>query len=121
MGTRSLTVFQESSGKEIAVLYRQYDGYREGHGEELIEFLKNKKIVNGISLGNNKNNAFNGMSCLAASVIAHFKNDIGGFYLYPAKTRNIGEEYIYIVKGNEGDAQATVIMDSCDGEEEKIL
>ena len=37
------------------------------------------------------------MGCLAAQIIAHFKNGIGGFYLYPAKTRDCGEEYIYTV------------------------
>lgn len=32
MGTRSLTVMKDT-GNEIAVLYRQFDGYPEGHGQ----------------------------------------------------------------------------------------
>ena len=35
------------------------------------------------------------MGCLAAQVVAHFKEEPGRFYLYPAGTRNCGEEYIY--------------------------
>lgn len=46
MGTRSITKFIEE-GKEICGLYRQFDGYPEGHGKELAEFLQNMPIVNG--------------------------------------------------------------------------
>lgn len=112
MGTRCLTVFKDAE-KEIAVLYRQFDGYPEGHGKELTDFLKDKRIVNGIGGNANSTNAFNGMACLAASVVAHFKEDIGGFYLYPAGVRGIGEEYTYEVSGKIGDSQATVIMIDC--------
>ena len=36
MGTRSLTVFNDSwNDEEIAVFYRQFDGYPAGHGREL--------------------------------------------------------------------------------------
>jgi hypothetical protein len=37
------------------------------------------------------------MSCLAAQVVAHFKTEIGSFYLYPSGTRGMDEEYIYIL------------------------
>lgn len=102
MGTRCLTVFQEEDGTEIAVLYRQMDGYPDGHGKELADFLAGHRIVNGISGGANKDNAFNTIHCLAARVVAHFKDDIGGFYLYPAGTRDVGEEYIYTVTNKDG-------------------
>ena len=39
MGTRSLTIFSEDGGFEIGVLYRQMDGYPEGHGMELAKLL----------------------------------------------------------------------------------
>lgn len=106
MGTRSLTVFKQEDGQEIAVLYRQHDGYYEGHGKELVKFLKDKKITNGIS----GKDTFNGMNCLTASVIAYFKDSVGGFYLYPAGRRDINEEYIYTVSGKAGDNQATIEM-----------
>jgi len=93
MGTRSLTVVQEN-GKDICVLYRQYDGYPEGHGMELCKFLEGMTITNGIG----GSNTANGMGCLAAQIVANFKQDIGQFYLYPSGTRNVGEEYIYIIQ-----------------------
>jgi len=108
MGTRCLTVFKEEDGTEIAVMYRQFDGYPDGHGKELAEFLKGKKVVNGIS--SERQPIFNGMGCLAASVVAHFKTDPGGFYLHPANTRNCGEEYTYIVSGKVGE-EPTIELD----------
>ena len=58
MGTRSLTTFVETykdnSGKkvknEIVTMYRQYDGYMEGHGKDLADFLAGGKLVNGIGM-----------------------------------------------------------------------
>lgn len=101
MGTRSLTVVEEVGGVEICVLYRQYDGYPTGHGAELKSFLQGIQIVNGLGLGNEKRMA-NGIECLAAQLVAHFKREPGGFYLYPAVTRDCGEEYIYTLYLNTG-------------------
>ena len=101
MGTRCLTVFKEEDGTEIAVLYRQMDGYPDGHGKELADFLEGKTIINGYS-GESLGTAFNGMHCLAAAVVAHFKDGIGSFYLYPAGTRGMDEEYIYTVTESDG-------------------
>jgi len=101
MGTRCLTVFKNASDKEIVVLYRQGDGYMGGHGKELAEFLAEGKIVNGFSM-DEKRKVFNGMECLTAQVISHFKKEIGNFYLYPAETRGCGEDYLYIVTGKVG-------------------
>ena len=83
MGTAALTVIQDEQGDEIAVLYRHYDGYEEGHGADLKECLTGVKS--------------NGASCLAASIVSKFKTEWGNFYLYAAGTRNLGEEYIYTV------------------------
>ena len=96
MGTRSLTVLLDNDGTEIAVMYRQFDGYPTGLGAELKELLQGKKIVNGFHAGD-ENNAFNGGACLAASVVSAFKDGIGSVYLYPAGTRDTGEEYIYTI------------------------
>ena len=39
MGTRSLTTFiDDHTEEEIVVMYRQYDGYPEGHGRDLVNF-----------------------------------------------------------------------------------
>ena len=95
MGTRSLTVFNnEMDNEEIVVLYRQYDGYPTGHGRDLLSFLNNMEIVDGIS-NTEKRRIANGMGCLSAQVVAYFKEAPGDFYLHSAGTRDIGEEFIY--------------------------
>lgn len=101
MGTRSLTVFVDDEKKEIAVMYRQYDGYPEGHGQELCDILKNRRLVNGYSSIDAQQKAFNGMHCLAAQIVADMKDGIGDIYLDPAGTRDCGEEYIYVVEPGE--------------------
>lgn len=101
MGTRCLTVINDGDGKEIVVIYRQMDGYLDGHGLALAEFCANREIVNGISIGGPTKIA-NGMSCLAAQLTAHFKDDVGGIYLYSAGTRDCWEDYIYTVNGDIG-------------------
>ena len=70
MGTRCLTVFKEEDGTEIAVMYRQMDGYPEGHGQALADFLEGRRIVNGYNMNDKKERAFNGMGCLAAILAA---------------------------------------------------
>jgi len=101
MGTRCLTVFVDGE-TEIAVLYRQMDGYPMGHGKELATFLSEAMVSNGIRLGD-VGTVFNGISDCAVRTISYLKNENGGpgeagmFYLYPAKTRDVGEEYIYYI------------------------
>ena len=113
MSTRCLTVFTDERGRELAVLYRQFDGYPDGHGKELAEFLNKMKIVNGIS-GEESHKFANGLRCLAAQVIAKFKDEPGNFYLYPAGTRDAGEDYRYIVSGQVGQEPTIEIQNSED-------
>jgi len=89
MGTRSLTFVYDESGEAIINLYRQYDGYPSEHGQELAQFFAGKRIVNGLS--GDTSMVFNGMGCLAASVVAHFKNAAGGFYLHPVSAMNCAD------------------------------
>ena len=98
MGTRSLTVFKDGD-QEIAVMYRQYDGHPSSHGEELKAFLKGVSVVNGLS--GDRTKVANGMGCLAAQIVAHFKEEPGNIYLHAAGTRDRGEEYIYTVSAGE--------------------
>lgn len=100
MGTRSLTIVAEGE-TDVIVMYRQMDGYPSGHGQLLADFLKGKKIVNGIG-SETANDDFNGVGCMAASIVAHFKNGIGNFYLYPSGTRDCGEEWLYFVSEKAG-------------------
>ena len=97
MGTRSLTFVYDDNGTPIINLYRQYDGYREGHGQELADFLNSiDEVVNGLTLGE-KRRVANGMGCLAAQLVAHFKLGEGGFYLYPTTTKDCWQDYEYHV------------------------
>jgi len=104
MSTRSLTVFKENwefegkkESKKIVAMYRHSDGYPSGHGKDLAEFLKDMVIVSGISFTENRKIA-NGMGCLAAQVVSNFKSGVGSIYLYPPKSKDVGEEYIYTIE-----------------------
>jgi len=98
MGTRSLTYVYDDNSKPIIKLYRQFDGYPSGHGIELAEFLGNiREITNGIRAGDRDRRTANGMGCLAAQMVAHFKTDVGGFYLYPVEGNDHWQDYEYHV------------------------
>jgi len=121
MGTRSLTHFIErhtekpktKRGKvkvtdtEIVVMYRQYDGYPSGHGIDLAEFLSKGRLVNGISAVE-KELVFNGMGCLAAQVVANFKEGAGGIYLHKAGTNDCWQNYDYYVIGDDDTKELTL-------------
>ena len=97
MGTRSLT-YVYSEDTPLINMYRQYDGYPTGHGAELAEFLSGFEIVNGY--GEVKPKLANGMGCLAAQLIANFKQSVGGFYIYAVTDTDCGQEYEYHVYEN---------------------
>ena len=91
MGTRSLTVFlddvdddlDDDGIREIAVMYRHYDGYISEHGLKLRNFLAS---VDGVS---------NGMGCLAAQAVMHFKSQVQN-YDYEAPRQWNAEEGIVL-------------------------
>lgn len=82
MGTRSLT-FTYHNSEKIMCLYRQYDGYPEGHGKELAEILLIAEP--------------NGMECLSATVVAKLKTGWGNVYLYPTSVKDAWQDYEYHV------------------------
>lgn len=94
MGTRSMTKVCDEQDRCFVAMYRQFDGYRQGHGKELAEFLASGRVVNG--LGGEVERVFNGAGCLAAQLVAEFKTEPGGIYLYP--TDSPAEEWTYMVK-----------------------
>ena len=105
MGTRSLTYiynsYKDDNGttvyEPVVCMYRQYDGYKEGHGAELASFLTSGKLVNGLGM-DETDRVFNGMGCLAAQMVAHFKDSAGGFYLHaPRLGRDDWQDYEYHV------------------------
>ena len=96
MGTRSLTFVYDEQNKPIINMYRQYDGYPTGHGAELADFLSVGRLVNGLAQTETAEEfVFNGMGCLAASLIAQFKQSPGGFYIYSVDKTDCGQDYEY--------------------------
>jgi hypothetical protein len=111
MGTRSITKVIETWNDEktsklkkqtLVCMYRQMDGYPSGMGSDLAEFLNSGKIVNGISLAETER-VFNGMGCLSAQMVAHFKDGAGGIYLYPTNVGKVWQEYEYEIIQHEGE------------------
>ena len=107
MGIRSTTKIIDERGITLVNIYRQYDGDLDGHGQELAKFLQGKEMINGIN-GQSMAQAANGMGCLAAQIVAHFKVGIGGFYL---ESPNATEDFDYEVKLVKGELEITVRED----------
>lgn len=102
MGTRSLTRVKDDAGNIILTMYRQMDGYVEGgHGDELVAFLEGMVITNEITLGNQPEKSANGIECLAAQLVAHFKTGVGSIYLYPSDS--LDEEFNYTIELVDGE------------------
>ena len=97
MGTRSITRVFTEEDEFLLFMYRQMDGYPEGHGMDLANFLSGRTIVNGIR---EENFIANGMKCLAAQIVAHFKDGPGGIYIEPVGEREYWPfiEFVYDVK-----------------------
>ena len=123
MGTRSLTrIIPRQDGlsfneghKEIEMayvnMYRHLDGYPEGHGLDLAEFLKDVELINGVPLAKKTRYMANGSGCLAAQMVKHFKEDIGYIYLYPHDNESGWEDYIYTVYPKTGEETFISIYD----------
>lgn len=118
MGTRSTITFIErvNAGDSIvAQVYQQYDGYLEGVGKSLAEWLMPKIIVNGIP--DYEHDYANGIGDLAAQFVHDFKNRIGYLYLY-SPDWGVEEwcDYNYKViqtigEGNTGKADDVLIIE----------
>ena len=112
MGTRALT-FVYDGETPIINLYRQYDGYPTGHGAELAEFLDGFKIVNGLG-SDTPSRIANGMGCLAAQLVSHFKGDEAGqFYLYSPQTVECGQDYEYHVYTKDKELRVRITNRGC--------
>jgi hypothetical protein len=112
MGTRALTFVYSENDKPIVNLYRQYDGYPTGHGAELAQFLSEFHITNGISSGETRRTA-NGMGCLAAQIVAHFKESVGGFYIHSVDSTECGQDYEYHVYQKDKELRVRVTDRGC--------
>ena len=89
--------FSEEPNKTIVDIYHHWDGYPEGLGVTLASYLDDKKIVNGLS--RDYQDVFNGMGCLAASIVAELKYGPGDVYIEPRDSHG-WIEYQYYVWGD---------------------
>ena len=91
--------FSEIPEKVMVSIYNHYDGYPEGLGVTLASYLNGKKIVNG--LGGNRGDVFNGLGCMAASIIAELKEEAGNVYIEDPERKHGWIDYEYYVWGDD--------------------
>ena len=86
--------FSEEPNQTIVDIYHHWDGYPEGLGVTLASYLDGKKVTNG--LGRDNDNLFNGMGCLAASLVAELKDGPGDVYIEPRESHGWIDYQYYI-------------------------
>ena len=91
--------FSEKPDKYMVSIYNHYDGYPEGLGVTLANYLEGTKIVNG--LGKDNEDVFNGLGCLAASLIAELKDEPGNVYIEDPERKHGWIDYEYYVWGDD--------------------
>lgn len=80
---------------KLLLMYRQFDGYPDGHPLETAEWLASGTVVNGLRL-DKEGLTFNGGGCLAAQLVAKYKTEAGGTYIHPMNHRGqCWEDYLY--------------------------
>lgn len=94
-----IKVFDEED-RLIVTIYKHWDGCPEGLGRDLEEFLKERKVINGIPAGISEEDYrfANGMHELAAQLVTYLKSKYpaGDVYLVP---EDVGHwYYTYEVK-----------------------
>jgi hypothetical protein len=119
MGTRSITTIRSSWDEESelethAVIYRHWDGYLEGHGEWLLEFLQGARVVNG-KRGDEGPMTFNGPGRLAAGIVSKLLLD-GHEPDLRHEHGDCGQEFEYVVDvQNYGQDKAVILVTVFDG------
>lgn len=110
MGTRSVTRIWNEENEPLVTLYRQYDGYIDGHGLELAK-LCSAVILNGVGDQEYGKHA-NGAGCLAAQIVSEIKNkQLGNVYIVPHDTLSEEFNYKVVVQGAGKPVMITVTND----------
>ena len=86
--------FSEEPSKTIVDIYHHWDGYPEGLGVTLASYLNGYHIVNG--MGRENDNLFNGIGCMAASIVAELKDGPGDVYIEPRESHSWIDYHYYI-------------------------
>ena len=104
--------FSEIPDKTIVEIYHHWDGYPEGLGVTLASYLDDKKIVNGISSKDDEDFVFNGLGCMAASIVAELKDGPGNVYIEPRNSHS-WIDYEYFIWGDtDKDIWISIFEDS---------
>ena len=90
--------FSEIPEKVMVSIYNHYDGYPEGLGVKLASYLDGWRIVNG--MGREDDTLFNGLGCMAASIIAELKDGPGNVYMEDPNKPHTWIDYEYYVWGD---------------------
>ena len=91
--------FSEIPDKTVVEIYHHWDGYPEGLGVKLASYLDDKSIVNGIGSKDNEDFIFNGLGCMAASIVAQLKDGPGNVYIEP-RDSHAWIDYEYFIWGD---------------------
>ena len=102
MSTSCVVTFFDD-GEPLCAFYKHSDGAL--FNKELGDFLDGYKVVNGLPLVRPSDKIANGISCLAAQVIANFKTKPGQIYM--ARTNDEGD-YNYAVSAHDGNVHLTI-------------
>jgi hypothetical protein len=103
MSTPQITHIKDEKGRIICSLYGHWDGDPECYGKKLIKFLSGFTITKGVGDVNNNGKEANGMGCLTAQLVAHFKTEVGNFYMLPPGAEEWSPDYSYTVScSNKG-------------------
>ena len=86
--------FSKEPNQTIVDIYHHWDGYPEGLGVTLADYLNGYHVVNGLGRENDK--LFNGMGCLAASLVAELKDGPGDVYIEPRESHSWIDYHYYI-------------------------
>jgi hypothetical protein len=118
MSTRSTVKFYSEFeiDKPLACVYHHFDGYIDGVGYDLANFLKSKTMINGINNQTIEDGFANGMGCLAAQYIKENKIKIGSCYL---TTTDDSQDYNYEVRFIDG--KFNIKVDNFNGTPDELL
>ena len=119
--------FSEKPDKTIVDIYHHYDGYPEGLGVTLASYLNDKKITNGLGGREDRNyyDYFNGLGCLAESLVAELKDGPGNVYIEDPERKHSWLDYEYFVWGDDSKSIWISIFDGDEcifvGEPDRLL
>lgn len=100
MATRASVKFINKKNQTLVNVYKHYDGYPKGLGQDIVDIISNKPITDGISLPKPKlGESFNGFDCLVATILSFMKNNVGDVYIKPESDfGDMDESYLYTVQ-----------------------